>query len=129
MTPTRADRCCYVMYKDQLITRGATKEVISTVPLPLKYYKARQLERKLKQTTGDNALDEALELLLDPITGSPAYGREVVGILLTHVDDSFFAGTPKLMSYLVRDIGEGVLDRVIRVEWYYVLRTTNKMVI
>ena len=45
----------------------------------------------LDPNTGDNDLDEALELLLYPITGSPAHGREVVGILLIHVDDSFFS--------------------------------------
>ena len=45
---------------------------------------------------------QALELLLDPTTGSPAHGSEVVGILLIHVDDSFFTGTPEIMAYLVR---------------------------
>ena len=69
----------------------------------------------LKQSAGDNALDEALELLLDPITGSPAHGREVVGILLIHVDDSFFTGTPEFLSYLVHEIWERVrkLDQKI----------------
>ena len=35
---------------------------------------------------------------------SPAHGREVVGILLIHVDDSFFTGTPEFVSFLAREI-------------------------
>ena len=69
MTPTRADRCCYVMFKDQLVTDGGSREVIKTTQLNIGNRNHKQVERKLKQSTGDNVLDEALELLLDPITG------------------------------------------------------------
>ena len=55
--------------------------------------------------TGGNALDEAPELLIDPITGSKAHGMKVIGILLSHVDDSFFTGTPEFMQYVVKEIG------------------------
>merc|ERR1711953_211796 len=106
MTPTRADRCCYVMYKDQLATKGGTHEVVKTTKLDVSNRQYKRVERKLRQSTGDNALDEALELLLDPVTGSPAHGREVVGILLIHVDDSFFTGTPEFMKFLVHEIGK-----------------------
>ena len=76
------------MYKDQLESKGGMD--ISPTPVSISNRKFKKVERKLRQSTGDSALDEALELLLDPITGSPAHGREVVGILLIHVDDSFF---------------------------------------
>ena len=35
MTPTRADRCCYVMHKDQLVEKGGMREDISVTPLPI----------------------------------------------------------------------------------------------
>ena len=63
-------------------------------------------QAKLQYTTGDQALDEALELLMDPVTGSKAHGKYVVGILLIHVDDSFFTGTPEFMTYLASRIGD-----------------------
>ena len=85
-----------------MITKDDPSEFIATVPLPI----TKPQERKLNQAIGDNALDDAPELLLDPITGSPAHDKEVVGILLIHVDDGFFAGTPECMAYLVNQIGK-----------------------
>ena len=94
------------MCKDHLASRGGTNEDIRIALLPTSNWKLKRVARKLRQSTGDSALDEALELLLYQITGSPAHGREVVGILLIHVDDSFFTGTPELMTYLVKETGK-----------------------
>jgi hypothetical protein len=54
LEPTRADRCCYVLYSD-------SKHVVSTV----------------QQTSiNPSNLDDALSYLLDPVTGSNAKGRK-----------------------------------------------------
>jgi len=45
--------------------------------------------KKLQQITGFKNLDDFLELLLDPVTGPPANGKKVTGLLLIHVDDPF----------------------------------------
>ena len=70
LEPTRADRCCYVLYDD-------SKHVVSNV-----------------QQTSINAnnLDDALSYLLDPVTGSNAKGRKVHGVVCLHVDNLFLAG-------------------------------------
>jgi hypothetical protein len=70
LEPTRADRCCYVLYDD-------SKHVVSNV-----------------QQTSINAinLDDALSYLLDPVTGSNSKGRKVHGVVCLHVDDLFLAG-------------------------------------
>ena len=39
-------------------------------------------------------LQEVLDMLVDPITGSPTKNRKVHGIVSIHVDDAFIAGTP-----------------------------------
>ena len=89
--PTRADRFSYVMYKDKPINS---------------INKTTQQRKKLEATTGDSAIDAAFELLTHPITGSKAHGKGVVGILLLHVDDSFFTGTHEFMTYLVNEMGK-----------------------
>ena len=73
-----------------LLKKGGMRDDIHATPISISNRKFKKVERKLRQSTGDNVLGEALELLLDPVTGAPAHGREVVGILLIHVDDSFF---------------------------------------
>ena len=41
-------------------------------------------------------LDAALDLLLDPITGSKAHGMKIEGICTIHVDDLFMTGNTTL---------------------------------
>ena len=58
--------------------------------------------------------DGALELLLDPITGSKAKGKTVEGIVTIHVDDAFMTGTPafkrKVVEALRKDFKVGSED-------------------
>ena len=37
-------------------------------------------------------IEDFMEYMLDPVTGSPSYNREVIGIMLLHVDDLFLTG-------------------------------------
>jgi hypothetical protein len=74
MIPTRADRCCYVLYdKPQAKTR--------TIGRP-----------PSRSHSGTSTLDEALDYLMGPISGSPAYEGTVQGIICLHVDDLFITG-------------------------------------
>ena len=46
-------------------------------------------------------IDETLEYMLDPISGSAARNKEVIGIVCIHVDDILFCGTKAFSDYLV----------------------------
>jgi hypothetical protein len=59
--PTRADRCCYVLYdKPQAASR-----ILGRPPS--------------RSTKTANTLDDMLDYLIDPIAGSPARGKTVQG--------------------------------------------------
>jgi len=80
MTPTRADRCTYVLFSEPIVWPGTTtfaKGVSKNTPTDkhlVPYFEA------------------ALEYLLDRVTGSAANNRKVLGVLCLHVDDPLFAG-------------------------------------
>ena len=80
LSPTRADRCCYVMYEED-----------SSASAGLGNPRASQVS-EARQYSGD-ILEETLDYLLDPVTGSKAKGRKVTGIVLLHVDDLLVFGT------------------------------------
>ena len=121
LVPTRADRCCYVLYRErnnssrgrvwpgsaQLRRRQAlqpapanAKEASDLVSLIDDGYDFKML------SLGSNTMlvsssyfedphearDEALKRILDPVTGSNATGEEVIGIITIHVDDCFMCG-------------------------------------
>ena len=48
-----------------------------------------------------DVVDEAIEKLLDPISGSKAKGKEVLGIITIHVDDLFMTGGKVFQEYLL----------------------------
>jgi len=54
-----------------------------------------------KSATTPFDLDGALELLLDPVTGSPAHGKKVEGVVTIHVDDALMAGTTHFRKLVV----------------------------
>ena len=60
-------------------------------------------------------MESALDLLLDPITGSKARGNNVEGHLTIHVDDAFFTGTQHfhktVIEALRRDFQVGSEDK------------------
>ena len=86
MIPARADRCAYVFYAPSR-SSGEAK----TVP-----------KVKLIQMTSEGFdMDSLLELILDPITGSPATHKQVMGIACLHVDDLFTTGAPEFHKSIV----------------------------
>ena len=44
------------------------------------------------------AQQQAIEQLLDPVTGSPAKGRATIGVICLHVDDLLFFGTSEFQE-------------------------------
>ena len=73
MIPTRADRCCYVLYS-QTAKPKATPERVRV---------------SLEQ---DGSRQDAIDYILDPIASSPAHGKTVSGVFKVHDDDLFGAG-------------------------------------
>ena len=109
LVPTRADRCCYVLYSEKKKAHFQSDEVIDCSPEHLgpSIWEAnlssafRALDIKSQSQAKDLDIDGALELLLDPITGSKAHGKTVEGIVTIHVDDCFMCGTDKFMRDVV----------------------------
>ena len=145
LVPTRADRCCYVLYSSKSSLRqgskGYSSKAVSWEPetpvweasssglqpsAGLAIWEASSANWEASyaglpsenQTSslrhGPPDIDGALELLLDPITGSPARGKEVEGLVTIHVDDAFMTGTPyfvkKVIESLRRDFKVGSED-------------------
>ena len=50
------------------------------------------------QTLSQEALEEAIEYLTDPIFGSPAKGRKIEGIVTIHVDDVYITGSSEFSA-------------------------------
>ena len=69
MVPTRADRCCYVLYSVQ--SRERTKN--ST-----QWRDTCDISTKPRVRT---EADAAFQKMLDPVAGSPATGKSVAGII------------------------------------------------
>ena len=86
MIPTRADRCCYVLYEDK----------------PEKKESHVRSEKQAIDTP--NSSETAVEYIIDPVTGSQAHGRTVVAILNLHVDDLFGTGGPELEEKILKRI-------------------------
>ena len=95
LIPTRADRCCYVLY-------GKTKQV-----------QFANNEETMEASSSTNKdiypnqpfpLNQALDMLSDPIATSKAKGRTVEGLVTLHVDDTFMCGTKHFMSTVVENL-------------------------
>ena len=72
MVPTRAGRCCYVLYSIQSRKRTWNQHN------PTQWRDPSNISTKLRVRTQANA---AFEKMLDPITRSPATGKSVAGII------------------------------------------------
>ena len=76
MVPTRADRCCYVLFYSQ----------------PHKQAREHWIQGAIAQQNGtkdtftdsreQSEMEAAFEKTLDPIAGSPATGKSVAGIII-----------------------------------------------
>ena len=83
MVPTRADRCCYVLYWTQSRERAC------------EHWKRRTIAQQhgtgdvLTESRERSERDAAFEKMLDPLAGSPATGKSVASIINLSVDDLF----------------------------------------
>ena len=76
MVPTRADRCCYVLHSDSS-KRAQDKNTASDDSVSRKRAEAARLVKSYekvaaKQRLNMDLLDKAIDLLTDPIYGSPS---------------------------------------------------------
>ena len=109
LVPTRADRCCYILYdKAEPVLTGhdaeSEKEAKSETRKRVSFAESvaadeanayrifTKPEYRSNAPTIADHLDDLLEQMLDPITGSKAKGKRVRGILSIHVDDAFMCG-------------------------------------
>jgi hypothetical protein len=77
LVPTRADRCCYVLYGHKNIPNVPKHKG------PREWPESKEIE----------IIEQAMDFLLDPIAGSNAKDKCVLGFICLHVDDLFMAGT------------------------------------
>ena len=49
-------------------------------------------------------IEQAIELMMDPIVASPARGKQVIGVVCVHVDDLFFTGAKEFIKEFVSNI-------------------------
>ena len=126
LVPARADRCVYVCYDN---TTSAEKSKVSGRYLGR--YKGEEKQsrestdrkRGLIESNGsqsskrgseDDSVDSILDHLLDPVTGSPAKGKTVIGVIVLHVDDLFITGNDKfdktILARLRKDFQVGSED-------------------
>ena len=89
LTPTRADRCCYVLYRKRTVIPKDNRSNGET------------------SSTGTDIfpLEKALEYLQDPIHGSPAKGKIASGIVCLHVDDLYMAGDEHFYKTVIARLG------------------------
>ena len=78
MVPTRADRCCYVLYSR--VSEPGNKNNTT------QWHDTGNISNTSRVRT---EVDAAYEKMLDPIAGSPATGKSVAGIINLFVDDAF----------------------------------------
>jgi len=120
LVPTRADRCCYVLYSQgkrrsygQVALVSEATEAGPGLLEPERLARTEVWEAsfsvgtrglKSNEVPKDLDLDGALELLFDPITGSPAHGRTVEGVVTIHVDGALMTGTKMFVKTVVEGL-------------------------
>ena len=100
MKPTRADRCVYVLYSDKSKTDDKTTSVASQSLRS----RPQKREPEGEPENYQQVLEQFMEKMLDPELGSQACGRTVLGLLVLHVDDLFFAGSPAFYDKVIKRI-------------------------
>ena len=124
LVPTRADRCCYVLYSTAPSIRRhvhwAEDETSSLAnlsdanrPVPAVWEANSSARAAVRQSLRPAAeqfsskqldLEGALDLLLDPITGSRARNKTVEGVLTVYVDDCFFTGSKVFHEKVIKNL-------------------------
>ena len=111
MIPTRADRCCYVLYKDAPTNALSKAGIIKSG--------GNRVSGKTPESSADTqnmlTIDKAINFLMDPVSGSNSQGKTVCGVVCLHVDDLFITGNEdmnkKVLSRLRQDFQVGSEDK------------------
>jgi hypothetical protein len=131
LVPTRADRCCYVLYSNTSLrkkqvnfaepettvweARDSVLKAQNTSLRPSTKTSLRSNTEKQKPSFDKLDIQGALDLMLDPVYGSPAKGRTVEGVVTIHVDDALMTGTSNFVKHVVeglrRDFKVGSEDK------------------
>ena len=119
MIPTRADRCTYVLYskmtthqaKSEERTSSSSKSEDRTSSSSQKHDSPERAkgkkftsQPKMPGLGSEFDLDNVLEYILDPVTGSPANQMRVHGIVCLHVDDLFMVGDDYFNKAIVQKV-------------------------
>ena len=88
MIPTRADRCVYVYYDD---SKSEARQSSKSTPL----------KRQEKPQEYSELIEEFMNNMLDPVSGSPSKGRKAIGLMVLHVDDLFITGSKRFWDEVV----------------------------
>jgi hypothetical protein len=97
LQPARADRCLYIAYREGGETRFSKSR-------PEQSVKSKPEQSVNGKSDISDKIEDFMEYMLDPVTGSPSYNREVIGIMLLHVDDLFLTGEKSFWDKLVSKI-------------------------
>ena len=62
-------------------------------------------------------IDKALELLLDPVTGSKAVGKRVEGVITLHVDDVLMTGSKEFSDRICANLNKDFRILVLGKLW------------
>ena len=98
LVPTRADRCTYILYGDKMSSKDTS------------------LSKSFRKTsTSNDPVQEAIDMLLDPVAQNNAQGRRPHGFICLHVDDLFMAGdkvfADKVLASVRKDFNVGSEDK------------------
>ena len=100
MVPTRADRCCYVLYSSQSRERAWKHSAQGAI--------AQQNGTKdaFTESRKRSDMEAAFEKMPDPKTGSPAAGKSVARIIHLFVDDLFGTGGTEMKQRVLTRLGK-----------------------
>ena len=98
LVPTRADRCTYILYGDKMSSKDTS------------------LSKSFRKTsTSNDPVQDAIDVLLDPVAQNNAQGRRPHGFICLHVDDLFMAGdkvfADKVLASIRKDFNVGSEDK------------------
>ena len=98
LAPTRADRCTYILYGDKMSSKDTS------------------LSKSFRKTsTSNDPVQDAIDMLLDPVAQNNAQGRRPHGFICLHVDDLFMAGdkvfADKVLASIRKDFNVGSEDK------------------
>ena len=90
MVPTRADRCCYVMYSLQSRKQACEHWIQEAIA------QLNGTNETFTDSREQSEMEAAFEKTLDPTAGSPPAGKSVEGIINLFVDDLVGTGRKEM---------------------------------